>query len=119
MTASPTSDGVRISDTSRLRVLEQLALKAKSVTVYADDAQQSCAWVLDFGAARLTLALSAETWRGFSGEGQSLRALLRASGSNSLASVRAQLAWQSVLDVTLMAGRLVLLLCGRSSVGRA
>lgn len=108
MTASPATNGVRISDTSRLRVLEQLAPKAKSVTVYADDAQQSCAWVLDFGMARLTLALSAETWRGFSGEGQALRALLRASGSGSLASVRAQLAWQSVLDAGRIAGKLSL-----------
>ena len=108
MTANPAAHGVRISDTSRLRVLEQLAPKAKSVTVYADDAQQSCAWVLDFGAARLTLVLSAETWRGFSGEGQALRALLRASGSGSLASVRAQLAWQSVLDASAISGKLAL-----------
>ncbi|WP_028103035.1 SWIM zinc finger family protein [Pseudoduganella violaceinigra] len=108
MTAAAAPNGVRISDTSRLRVLEQMAPKAKSVAVYADDAQQSCAWVLDFGTARLTLALSAETWRGFSGEGQALRALLRASGSNSLVNVRAQLAWQPVLDADAIAGKLAL-----------
>ena len=108
MTATPSANGVRISDTSRLRVLEQLVPKAQSVTVYADEAQQSCAWVLDFGTARLTLALSAETWRGFSGEGQALHALLRASGTSALASVRAQLAWQPALDTKEIGGRLSL-----------
>jgi hypothetical protein len=108
MTAAPSANGVRISDTSRLRVLEQLVPKAQSVTVYADEAQQSCAWVLDFASARLTLALSAETWRGFSGEGQALRALLRASGTSSLASVRAHLAWQSSLDTREIGSRLSL-----------
>jgi hypothetical protein len=95
VTAQPSAEGVRMTDSSRLRVLETLAPKAKSVALYADDAQQSSAWVLDFGHARLTLTLSAETWRGFSGEGQSLRALLRASGSTALSSVRAQLNWQA------------------------
>jgi len=108
VTAQPSSEGVRMTDSSRLRVLETLAPKAKSVALYADEAQQSSAWVLDFGHARLTLALSAETWRGFSGEGQSLRALLRASGSAALSSVRAQLNWQAALDPAAIAASLAL-----------
>lgn len=107
-TARQSDDGVRMTDSSRLRVLEVLAPKAKSVSLYADDAQQSSAWVLDFGALRLTLALSAETWRGFSGEGQALRALLRASGSPALSSVRAQLNWQDALDPDAIARQLAL-----------
>lgn len=108
VTAQPSPDGVRMTDSSRLRVLETLVPKAKSVALYADEAQQSSAWVLDFGPARLTLALSAETWRGFSGEGQSLRALLRASGSTALSSVRAQLNWQAALDPAAIATALSL-----------
>jgi hypothetical protein len=107
-TARQSDDGVRMSDSSRLRVLEVLAPKAKSVSLYADDAQQSSAWVLDFGGMRLTLALSAETWRGFSGEGQALRALLRASGTPALSAVRAQLNWQDALDPAAIARQLVL-----------
>ena len=98
--------GVRIADTSRLRVLESLTLKARSLTVYADDAQQASAWVLDFGAMRLTLVLSAEVWRGFSGEGQALRALMQGVDQGALAQVRASLHWQPTLDAALLAGQL-------------
>jgi hypothetical protein len=102
--------GARVTDTRRLRVLELLLPRARSLTVFADDAQQASAWVLDFGQARLTLALSPEVWRGFSGEGQALRALLHASarGEAMLARVRAALAWQPRLDAAALAGDLAL-----------
>jgi hypothetical protein len=97
-TTRPDPNGVRVTDTSRLRVLELLMPKAKSLAVYADDAQQASAWVLDFGSMRLSLVLSAEVWRGFSGEGQALRALMNAGQDDALSSVRAQLQWQASLD---------------------
>jgi len=100
--------GVRVTDTSRLRVLEPLLPKALSMTVYADEAQQSSAWVLTFAGMRLTLALSAETWRGFSGEGQALQALMRMDDANTLAQVRAQLNWQALLDAGDLAQTLAL-----------
>lgn len=99
--------GVRLTDTSRLRVLEPLLVKARSLTVHADDTQQANAWVLEFPGARLTLALSAETWRGFSGEGQALRALMRMPDmAQALSSVRAQLNWQSLIDAPTLARQL-------------
>lgn len=101
--------GVRFTDTTRLRVLQGLLANARSLAIHADDAQQASAWVLDFGDARLTLALSAEVWRGFSGEGQALRALLRASGERTapaLAAVRAALHWQASLDSDALAREL-------------
>ena len=98
-TTRPQPQGVRVTDTTRLRVLEALLPKAQSMAVYADESQQSSAWVLHFPGARLCLTLSAETWRGFSGEGQALRALMRMDDSNALAQMRAQLNWQSSLDV--------------------
>jgi hypothetical protein len=100
--------GVRVTDTSRLRVLEMLMPKAKSLTVYADDAQQASAWVLDFGSMRLSLVLSAEVWRGFSGEGQALRALMNAGQDQTLSSVRAQLQWQASLDAGALARALAI-----------
>jgi hypothetical protein len=102
-TTRPDPNGVRVTDTTRLRVLELLMAKAKSLTVYADDAQQASAWVLDFGSMRLSLVLSAEVWRGFSGEGQALRALMNAGQDDALASVRAQLQWQASLNAAQLA----------------
>lgn len=105
-TARPDASGVRVADTSRLRVLELLLPQTKTLTVYADDAQQASAWVLDFGCMRLSLVLSAETWRGFSGEGQALHALMNAGTDGAVASVRAQLQWQASLDAQALAGTL-------------
>ena len=109
-TTRPSERGVRVTDTRRLRVLEALLPRARSLAVFADDAQQASAWVLDFGQARLTLALSPEVWRGFSGEGQALRALLHASTRSEpmLARVRAALTWQPRLDAAALAGELAL-----------
>ena len=109
-TTRAAAQGVRVTDTRRLRVLESLLPSARSLTVFADEAQQASAWVLDFGDARLTLALSPEVWRGFSGEGQALRALLHAStrSPGMMAHVRAALQWQPRLDAALLAGELAL-----------
>lgn len=94
-------DGVRLTDAARLRVLHSLLPKANRLLVFADEAQQSSAWVLDFGSMKLTLALSAEVWRGFSGEGQALWSLMRAGGDDvarAMSQVRAQLRWQAALS---------------------
>lgn len=107
-TTRPMDRGVRITDTRRLRVLQALLPQALTLAVHADDAQQASAWVVDFGSARLTLALSAEVWRGFSGEGQALRALLHAGtrGAPLLARVRSALQWQARLDARLLGDEL-------------
>lgn len=102
-TTRPHPQGVRVTDTSRLRVLEALLPKARSLAVHADETQQASAWVLAFPGARLTLALSAEPWRGFSGEGQALRALMRMDDERAVALVRAQLNWQAVIDPAALA----------------
>jgi len=107
-TTRATAQGVRVTDTRRLRVLENLLPRALSLTAYSDDAQQANAWVLDFGDVRLTLALSPEVWRGFSGEGLALRALLHAStrSAGTLSQVRAALQWQPRLDAAALASEL-------------
>jgi len=107
-TTREVANGVRVTDTRRLRVLETLLPRARSLAVFSDDSQQASAWVLDFGASRLTLALSPEVWRGFSGEGQALRALLRAStrSAGTLARVRSALQWQPRLDAVKLSDEL-------------
>jgi len=105
-TAQGDGAGVRFTDSTRLRVLESLLPKAKTLTLYADPQQQASAWCLDFGNMRLTLVLSAEVWRGFSGEGQALHALVQADDSRSLSTVRAQLNWQDVLRADALAAHL-------------
>jgi SWIM zinc finger len=97
-TAQPDAGGVRFTDSSRLRVLESLLPHAKSLSVFADAQGQASAWCVDFGAMRLTLVLSAEVWRGFSGEGQALHALIQADEHHPVSAVRAQLHWQDVLQ---------------------
>lgn len=102
----PIADGVRVHGLQRLRVLESLLPLARAVTVHADDARQASAWVLDLEGMHFTLVLSALTWRGFSGEGQALRALLRREQpavARCLAAVRAQLAWQAGVDAGALA----------------
>lgn len=105
-TAQNDGSGVRFTDSSRLRVLEPLLPKARRLTLYADPLQQASAWCLDFGAMRLTLVLSAEVWRGFSGEGQALLALVHADHGLPVAQVRAQLHWQDALRSDALATQL-------------
>lgn len=106
----PGPGAVRVTDARRLTTLNGLLPSARSLAVYSDDGHQASAWVVDLGSARFTLALSAEVWRGFSGEGQALRALLQAGlrGAPTLARVRAALNWQASLDAARLAAELSL-----------
>lgn len=61
--------------------------------------------MLDLGSQRLSLTLSAEVFRGFSGEGQALATLARAEGLALVPQVRAQLAWQAAIDPEALASR--------------
>ena len=96
--------GVRVSGTQRLRVLEQLCPLADALRIYGNAGGTASMWELDFGVARLTLLLSAEVWRGFSGEGQALERLVRAK-AEAVAAVRAQLAWQARIQSAELVGR--------------
>ncbi|MEM8733515.1 MAG: SWIM zinc finger family protein, partial [Planctomycetota bacterium] len=90
-------DGVRVGGLERLTVLEGLARKAMSLDVYRDPLTDASGWVLTFDDCRFTLVISPEVWRGFSGEGQALSAVARRS-PEALATVRAQLRWQSIVE---------------------
>lgn len=103
----PSADAVRLTEASRLRPLQALLPRAMGLQVFADEAQQASTWVLDFGSARASLVLSSEVWRGFSGEGQALSALMRAARGScgELARVRAALNWQGAIDPATLAAQ--------------
>lgn len=97
LSARPTARSVKIKGAQRLKLLERLAVVADQLDVYFNATLGSSAWVLSFGAQRLTLVLNAEPWRGFSGDGQLLSDLTDKSDANT-AKLKAQLHWQSVLQ---------------------
>lgn len=92
-----TSDGVRIAGLDRLRLLEDLAPLADALRIYSDPAGQASLWELHLGPIRFSLAVSAEVWRGFSGEGQALASLIAELPANLLEQARASLKWQAEL----------------------
>ena len=93
------SADVAVAGPERLRLLECLAPRATGLGVWSA-ADGSTAWCLELPHSRLTLVLSPEAWRGFSGEGRTLEQLADAGGHARLAEqVRARLAWQSRLSV--------------------
>ena len=106
MSQRPVKGGIRLAGVERLRVLEPIVTLADELRVYADDQDQASAWALRCGDLCFTLVLSAEVWRGFSGEGQALDDLL--SVPDALPEVRAQLKWQAELapaDLATVLGR--------------
>lgn len=100
------SDGVRVMGAARLRVLESVAQLADSVEIYSSDETGVSAWDLQLATARLTLLLSPELYRGFSGEGQVLESLAAQEWKNSIDQVRAALTWERGVDANLLAEQL-------------
>lgn len=88
------ANAVQVGGIARLRVLDDLVRHAKRLRVYASDGGYS-AWELHLGEARFTVLLSAETWRGFSGEGIALREAASAEWAERIPHLRAALSWNS------------------------
>jgi hypothetical protein len=81
----------------RLRLLERVAAGARRLHVAADEATGATHWRLETATASLTLLLSPDLDRGFSGEGQALEDLA-GDWEAALPRVRAALRWQARLD---------------------
>jgi len=90
-------DGIKVTGLDRLRLLEDLALFAQSLHIYADARGEASEWVLNFGPVNFHLTVSAEVWRGFSGEGQALSELAGGERERILSQVRGMLKWQAEL----------------------
>ncbi|MEL6650444.1 MAG: SWIM zinc finger family protein, partial [Bacteroidota bacterium] len=65
-----------IGGVHRLRLLEPLLPLMEQLEVFAQPEMQATAFVAKIGSLRFSLVLSREPWRGFSGEGAALDAML-------------------------------------------
>lgn len=92
-----TPDGVRISGIERLRLLQDLAPLCDGLQIYADPAGDASEWIVRLGPLRLCLTISAEVWRGFSGEGQVLHGLAQTPDEALLNRLHGMLKWQADL----------------------
>lgn len=70
------ADAICIGGVNRLKLIEPLLPHIDELRVFPHPQMQSTTWQLYFGNVRFSLSLSRESWRGFSGEGAALDALL-------------------------------------------
>ena len=98
-----TAGSVRIGGLQRLRLLEGILPYAEKLIVYQEDGGESCAFVADFGKIRLSLALSPDSYRGFSGEGNVLENMVKAVRQEWVHAVNSLLKSNALFDPTLLA----------------
>jgi hypothetical protein len=87
---------VHLAGTARLSAAARVARFARKLKVYGDDAGAS-AWSFELPGAVLTLQLSPEPYRGFSGEGGLLTSLTTAHADQA-ARILEHLAWEPLVD---------------------
>ncbi|WP_353111482.1 SWIM zinc finger family protein [Microbacterium sp.] len=107
LASRPSRGAVCVAGPERLRVLEPLLRFATSLRAYGPDADASSlpapsAWVLELPGARVTVGLSPEKARGFSGEGAVLHALAGADGAGDADLLGALLAFEPRIDIPLL-----------------
>ncbi|MEM7474555.1 MAG: SWIM zinc finger family protein [Planctomycetota bacterium] len=93
-----TDNAVEAGGLHRLRALEDLVRFAQSLRVYGSSDIEASGWELDCGKLRISLIMTHDVWRGFSGEGQGLEAMAVELPKNTRDAARALLKWQSVVD---------------------
>ena len=101
----PGGDAVPVAGLARLRLFERIARHAGTLRLFALPGDGSTGWQVDVPGARLTLVLSPDVWRGFSGEGRALHRLARAAPPGSVAAVRGVLGWEPRLGIADLAAR--------------
>jgi hypothetical protein len=112
LTSRPMPGAVCLPGAGRLVALRPLLRFARALRVYgppvtATSGPVASTWELDTGELRLSLTLSPEPYRGFSGEGAVLTGLARVdTGADDDADlVGALLTWEPTVDVDDLAGR--------------
>lgn len=108
LTARPTPGAVCLAGAGRLAALRGLLRFAKTLRVYGPDVAPGApampsTWELDTGELRLSLTLSPEPYRGFSGEGAALTALAGEHVVEDADLVGALLSWDPTIDVPALA----------------
>ncbi|MDH6123469.1 SWIM zinc finger family protein [Kitasatospora sp. GP82] len=108
-TSRPVPGAVCLPGAQRLVALQRVLRHARGLRVYGpvltagDTRPASSAWEVELPGMRLTLTLSPEAARGFSGEGGVLDALALAGGEQDADLVAALLAWEPRIDVAELA----------------
>ncbi|WP_434742700.1 SWIM zinc finger family protein [Micromonospora sp. SH-82] len=110
LTSRPVPGAVCLAGASRLVALRPMLRFARTLRVYgptvaAGSAPVPSTWELDTGALRLSLTLSPEPYRGFSGEGAALTALAGDDVVDDADLVSALLSWDPTIDVDHLAGQ--------------
>ena len=108
ITTRPTLDGVSLSGLDRLKPLEPLLRFARSLRAYAgphDPQGSTGVWELDLDDARLTLTLSPESSRGFSGESGVLWDLVDDHSADDADLISALLAYEPLIDINGLAAQ--------------
>ena len=108
-----TPGAVCVAGPERLRVLEPLLRYATALRAYGAETAvgalpQASAWVLELPGARVTLGLSPEKARGFSGEGAVLHLVAGGDANEDAAFVSTLLAFEPRIDIAQLAARALL-----------
>ncbi|SCL23011.1 SWIM zinc finger [Micromonospora pallida] len=110
LTSRPAPGGVCLAGPGRLAALRGMLRFARSLRVYgpaltAGSSPTASVWELDTGGMRLSLTLSPEPYRGFSGEGGVLASLASDDVADDAALVSALLSWDPTIDVPTLAAQ--------------
>jgi len=97
----PGPGSIHLAGAARLCATARITRFATKLRIYADDL--ASAWVFDLPGATLTLALSPEIFRGFSGEGGLLSTLTAGSAESAASQLLEHLAWEPVIDRSALA----------------
>jgi hypothetical protein len=108
MSATPSRGAACIAGPQRLTELRPLLRYNRALRVYAPDAGTTSlpmpsAWELDLGTVRLTLTLSPDAFRGFSGEGALLESLAAGAASADEDLLGLLLSWEPVVSAPSLA----------------
>jgi len=93
---------VHLAGAARLAAFARVARFATRLLVFGGE-EGASGWVLELPGARLTLLLSPEPYRGFSGEGGLLEALAAGDSAGAAARLLELLAWEPVIDPAALA----------------
>lgn len=91
-------DALALTGLRRLQSLRELIPFAEELHVHRHPSGALSLWTLSFKGLRLTLGLSAEVWRGFSGEGAPLDDLVQDSSPDLDEEVQEMLAGRELCD---------------------
>ena len=93
----PIDGAVPLPGASRLRAVDRIARHTVALSVYVGD-NGTTSWIFDLGDSRLTLVVSPDPYRGFSGEGTLLAYLTQPDGEILGRRLLPSLSWSPVID---------------------